>query len=368
MNPERKWIVRQRGRGTEALLRLLKQLTSQLRWVFAALLALYSISGIHTVRPNEQALVIRFGRLQPDLHGPGLLVGLPAPFERILSFETGREATRVLDQWAISGAKLAGPERPPAVTPDAALEALGIPGPGGGEPGNPLPGMSGGSLDPVLHGYTLSRDFNLVQGRFMLRYRISDPFRFTLCGNEAEPILDRLTYHALAGQIGARRIDASLTSDRQAIAMQAALEVQQDADRLELGVSISGLDILELSPPSQVLAAFEEVVTARQSAKTLLETSRQYEAESLARIRGEASSLLLKTQSEAAGRISQAQGEASSFLAMMAQYRLNPELVSRRLLRETVDTVMTRVQSRSFIPHEGPQPSLIVEPLPVESQ
>lgn len=366
MKPNQQWIIRRKGRGTEALLRLLKLLTAHARWVFSVLLLFYLFSGIHTIRPNEQALVIRWGRLQPDLHGPGLLIGLPAPFDRILLFETGRESTRNLDQWALTGSKLPGPDRPPAAAPDTAFEALGIPAPiETGAAGSIAPVT--GSLDPAIHGYTLSHDLNLIQGRFILRYRIVDPFHFTLCGNQAELILDRLAYHALAGQLAKRTIDASLTSDRQSIALEAAMEVQHDADSLQLGVHISGLDIIELSPPSQVLPAFEEVVNAKQAAKTLLETAHQYQAETLARSRGDAAALVLKTQSEAAMRVSQSQGEAAAFLAMLHQYQLSPDLVSRRLLRETLDVVMGRVQSRTFLPTNGEKPSLLVEPMPSDS-
>lgn len=367
MKPDRKWIIRRKGRGTEALLRLLKQLTAHARWIFVALLLLYLFSSIHTIRPNQQALVIRWGRLQPKLHGPGLLVGLPAPFDRVLIFETGRESTRNLDQWARTGSKVPGPDRAPAASLDSAIEALGIPAPT--ESGISSESMAPitGSLDPTLQGYTLTHDLNLIQGRFTLRYRIVDPFHFTLCGDQAEAILDRLAYHSLTGQLAKRTINASLTSDRQVIAVEAAMEVQHDADSLQLGVHISGIDILELSPPSQVLPTFEDVVNAKQEAKTLLETAHQYQAETLARTRGDAASLALKEESEAAMLISQAQGETAGFLAMLSQYQLSPDLVSRRLLRETLDIVMGRVQSRTLLPTYGVKPSLLVEPLPSDS-
>ncbi len=368
MKPRAHHHRREQGRGVEALLIVLKQLTGHLRWVFAALLLVYAASGIRTVQPDQQVLVVRFGHLLADLHGPGLLLGLPSPFDRLLTFETGREFNLTLDQWAPTGEKTIGPDRTPAPLSDAGLEALGIPLPGESSAASPSPApVVAGSLDPVRHGYTLTRDFNLLQGRFALRYRITDPLHFTLCGEDAPPILERLTYQALSRQIGSRPIDASLTTDRQSISSAAAADVQRHADALNLGIRISGLDVVELSPPSQVLAAFEEVVSTRQSAKTLLESSRQYEAETLARTRGEASSLVLRAESDAATGISAARAEAASFEAMLIQYQRSPDLVSRRLLRETVDAAMGRVPSRTFVPAGGPAPSILVEPLPVGS-
>lgn len=362
--------LRKEGRLVEALLILLKQLTAHARWGFAIVLALYAVSGIHTIEPHEQALVVRFGRLLPEVRGPGLLVGFPAPFDRVSRFETGKEATLMLDGWALSGLKTGGPDRPSVVTPDSAIEALGIPDPrdspasSGGAPPPPAPG----SLDPESQGYTLTADTNLVQGRFALRYRIEDPFRYTVAGESVKPLLQALGYRALAAGLAARGIDVALTSERSQLADFAVTRIQREVIELNLGVRISGLDILELSPPSQVLAAFEDVVNARQFSKTLHEKALQDRAEALAKNSGECAALLHGARGETDSLTHEARGESSAFLAMLARYRLDPERVSGGLLSGTLETVMPRVQSRTLLPAGRTQPSLILEPLPADSR
>lgn len=352
--------LRQDGRLTEALLLFLKQLTAHARWVFAALLGLYALSGIHTIQPQESALVRRLGRLQARLHRPGLLVGLPAPFDQVLRFETGKDTSLPLDAWALIGTKIGDPDKPLELSNEELIrqvQSRDVEGAKYAEYENM-------TLDPVRHGYTLTADINVIQGRFTLRYRIEDPFRYTSAGQEIEVLLARLSYRAVSAQLAARRIDASLTDERRDVATLAAKQVQEEALRLDLGVRITGLDIRELSPPAQVIAAFEEVTNARQHAKTLFENARQYDAETRAKYEGEAAAILHRAEGYTDERVEMARGESAAFMALMQNYQRQPALVSQRLLRETLDSVMGQVSSRTLLPVQQARPTVILEPSP----
>ena len=352
--------LRDEGHVVEALLLFLKQLTAHARWVFAALLVLYGLSGIHTIQPQQTALVRRLGRLQPNLHGPGLLVGLPRPFDEVLLFETGKDASLPLDAWALIGTKIGDPDKQIEATNAELIEQLKSREAEGAK----YPTYDNMTLNPVDHGYTLTTDTNVIQGRFNLRYRIEDPFRFTTAGDNIEALLSRLSYRAVSAQLAARRIDASLTDDRRDVASEAAKQIQEEATRLNLGVRITGLDIRELSPPAQVLAAFEEVTNARQYAKTMFENARQYDSETRTKFEGEAASILFRAEGYATSLTETARGEASAFVSLLENYRTNPQLVSQRILRETLDSVMGQVSSRTLLPIKQARPSIILEPSP----
>lgn len=355
--------LRTEGRAVEALLVLLKHLTAHARWVFVILLVFYAFSGVRTVGPREQALVMRFGRLQPQVHGPGLLIGLPDPFDRILRFETEKDLSVTLDEWSLSGSKIEDPDAPLPLT-DAQLNQQ-IQNPGDDavmEMG--IRKTPGTTLDPLKDGYTLTSDFNIIQGRFRLRYRIIAPFLYASAGDDIQSLLARLSYRAITAQLGQRRIDASLTDERKQVADAAAEEVRQAAGRLKLGIQISGLDVIELSPASQVLAAFEDVANARQFAKTIYENSRQYDSETMAKSQGEANSILHRAQGFAANVTGEASGESAAFLSMLTEYRRDPVLISRRILRESLDTAFSNVQSRTLLPAGQAAPSIMIEPSP----
>jgi len=48
----------------------------------------------------------------------------------------------------------------------------------------------------------------------------------------------------------------------------------------------------------------------------------------------------------------------------MENYRLNPQLVTQRLLREALDSVMGQVSSRTLLPARQAHPTVILEPAP----
>lgn len=355
--------LRNEGRAVEALLILLKNLTAHARWVFVILLLLYAVSGIRTIQPQEQALLLRFGSLQPKVHGPGLLIGLPEPFDRVLRFETGKDISLPLDAWTVTGAKIGDPDKPVELS-DAQLADAVKNGTNGGAAQSTYLATPGAALDAVEDGYTVTGDFNIVQGRFIMRYRIVDPFRFASSGDRIDELLARLAYRAISHELSVSKIDAALTTDRQSIAISASRMIEEEVTRLGLGLRVSGLDVRELSPPSQVIAAFEDVTNARQFAKTLYENSRQYTDETLSKTDGEARSIVHRAGGYSAGLVAEAAGEASSFRSMLTEYHRDPLLISRRLLRETLDTVMANVQSRTLIPSGQSAPSLIIEPIP----
>ena len=355
--------IRKEGRAVEALLILLRNLTAHARWVFAALLLLYGVSGIRTIQPQEQALVLRFGRLQPQVHGPGLLFGFPEPFDKVLRFETGKDLTLPMDEWAIEGVKIEDPDKPVQWS-DAEMAAKMKASTAGGSVFTEYAEVEGKSLDPVTSGYSLTADFNVIQGRFVLRYRIAELFLYASAGDEGGALLGKLGYRAITRQLASRKIDMSLTSDRRELAVAAAREVREEAARLGLGVEVSGIDIRELSPPSQVLASFEDVTNAKQFEKTLVENARQYHSTTLSESEGQAATILHRARGHASGLVANAGGEAASFTALAVNYRQQPELVAGRLLRETLDTVMGRIRSRTLLPADQSRPSLILEPSP----
>lgn len=359
----KKTALRQEGRPVEALLILLKHLTAHARWVFAVLLGLYAVSGIRTIQPQEQALLLRFGRLQPEVHGPGLLIGFPEPFDRVLRFETGKDRGLPLERWALTGTKIGDPDKVTLPSDEELIRQVKLIGNGSGMEGihNDSPDAT---LDPARHGYTITADSNLIQGRFLLRYRIVSPFLYTSVGEGIDTLLECMSFRAITRKLSVRKIDSALTSDRQELAESAARSVQEEATLLGLGIQISGLDIRELSPPSQVIAAFEDVVNARQFAKTLYENSRQHQGEVVARSKAEADSIVRRAEAWAGTKSGEATGEASSFLALLENHKLSPDLIDRRLLRETLDTVMGQIQSRTLLPHGQALPSLMIEPSP----
>jgi membrane protease subunit HflK len=320
---------------------------------------LYAFSGIRVIQPQETALVRRLGRLQPQQHGPGLLIGLPSPFDEVLRFDTGRDLSLPLDDWSLVGGKIGDPDKPIEKTDAQLYQEIHSK-----EIQPNVAKFEYTTLDPVRHGYTLTSDYHVIQGRFTLRYRITDPFAHASAGTQLHTLLGQLARRSLAIQLAARDIDSSLTTGRSELAEKAAADMQSAATALQLGIRVSGIDVIQLSPPRQVLMAFEDVVNARQFAKTLAENSRMYHSETITKAEGDAAAILQRGQAFSAELKATAQGEAAAFTAVLENYQRQPELVARRFLRDSLDAVMGQIYSRTLLPVENSTPTILVEPSP----
>src|SRR5271165_4141497 len=73
--------------SAHAILAALKSSTRVLRWLMVALGVIYLGSGIKMVGPNENGLLLRFGKMLGRPHPPGLLFALPGQSMRSFSYQ-----------------------------------------------------------------------------------------------------------------------------------------------------------------------------------------------------------------------------------------------------------------------------------------
>lgn len=343
----------------EALLHTLRHLTPIAQGLCVLLLGLYAFSGVRFVGPQESALVLRLGKLQPKVHGPGLLLAWPRPLDEVVLVPTGAEHILALDSWLSRGPRLEQGRhtRPPTAEEKAAGKYLI------GNQEMPVEVVPvGDSLDPVADGYTLTGDWNVVQGRFSLRYRVADPvarFRF---GEDIAPLLRRLSYRALTAALSAVPISRALTDGRAELAEKVRGEIDREVRELNLGLAVTAFEVREIAPPRQVAAAFEEVTSARLFAKTLVETAESYRGQQVTLATGQSAAIRQRAEGFAAQLVASSQGEAEAFRQFHAEYARSPDLVRDRIYTETLGFVMQQVHSSTVLPPSEAPPSVLLEP------
>jgi modulator of FtsH protease HflK len=351
----------------EALLHTLRLLTPVAQAMCVVLLVIYLFSGIRSVGPSQSALVLRLGKLQPRVHGPGLLFAWPKPLDEVVLLETGAEHTLVLDAWTPQGPRVEKDKDVKQFT-DAETMAY-ITGEGRGNA--PLPvetKIAGNSLDPVTDGYSMTGDWNIVQGRFTLRYRISDPVAWFRAGSQVESMLSKLGYQAAADALSATEIDRALTDEREKLAVTIRDRIQSRAKSLGFGVIVTAFELREIAPPKQVVAAFEDVINAKLYAKTIIENSEEYRTKQLTLTRGQTAVFRQRAEAYADKLVASAEGEAEAFRLFEAEYAKNPALVGNRIYTETLGYLMRRVNSTAMLPAGAPAPNVLLEPSPDNSR
>jgi membrane protease subunit HflK len=244
-------------------------------------LAAYLLTGVAQIRPEERAVVRRFGKVVAH-PGPGLWIGFPYGIDRLDRVPTAT-VRRV----------------PVGYRPEASED------------------------DPA--GQFLTGDQNLVNVQVAVDYAVGDEPRdledYVVQKDRIDGIIARETEAALGEWISGRPVDDVLLTGNAALPAWLVRRVQDRIQEQRLGVRVQQASVAYLAPPDEVRAAFEEVNTAQAAARTQ-EQRAQQEA---ARIRRDAEATAYQTEQQAAAYAATkkaiAKAEADAFLKRLEQYR-----------------------------------------------
>lgn len=285
--------------------------------LFLGVLVNYLASGCHFVKPGESAFVLRFGRIVPTVHGPGLLIAFPPPIDQVVRLPTGGPRELALDGW-----------RARAVERDTVNETHY--------------GPLRHELHPARDGYTLTGDGNILQGAFTLRYQIVDPVRYQHGAADVETTLERLFYRAAARVLAGAAVDEVIPAGLDGFRDRTLAVLAPTVGALDLGLVVTGLEIRELLPPHPVLPAFQDVNSAKVEARTYVEEARAHRARTAQAARGEAHTLRARAEADAGAVVMRARGAAEAFASVFGAASESPVDFRARRLAETREEVLPK--------------------------
>lgn len=293
------------------------------RWVMLLLLVLFCFSGIQEVDPDQVGLLLRFGRLQgqspaTQVHEPGLLPAFPYPIDEVIQVPAKQEGEVVINEvWkGLEGA--------------ATLDRI----------------------DPVLEGYCLTGDQNIVQAQVVVKYRITDPVAYRLRTADPPAILHDIVLAALTQAISGWTVDDVLRLQRAPAGSEGATEglaatvrsrAQERLDRLDCGMAISAMEFKQLQPPRHVIGMFRDVQSAQIDVETKKREAEGFAAREVPQAEAERNRLIQAAAAHQNTLNARAMEEYSVFEQLYSEYRKNPELVRNRIYLETLEQVLTRV-------------------------
>lgn len=317
----------------EGVAEALRSLIWVLWGTLGVLAGIYLASGITFVAPGENALILRFGRLLPTVHSPGLVMAWPRPIDVVVRVPGGQMLEIEVADWQ--------------------------PASSGGGAGQPIPRAA---FHPWKHGYTLTGDRNILQGIFTIRYRVTDPAAYALGWQNPQQAMRDILLQALTQELSTVRVDAVLVEERQVLAVRTRDRAQVTSDRLGLGVEWIAVEIRQLVPPVWVASAFAEVVNARIEADTLLQEAKDEKARRLPEAEGVAFRTREEARSQALERVRQAQAEADAFAEIRRAAEEDMSLFMARRHLETLAVVRPRLRAMTLLTPQSPPAGLWLHP------
>ena len=170
------------------------------------------------------------------------------------------------------------------------------------------------SLHPARNPYTITGDVNIIRARFSIRFQIATRSHTSSARAERENLCDAICYQSACRVLAGMSVDDVLTTRRDYIGQESMRLAQAEIDRLGLGFQLLAFETREINPPAQVLPAFQDVVSAKVEAKTLVEPARSRHASVIPEANAEAYRIQQEAHSYAQGSSRKRRAKSPRFL------------------------------------------------------
>ena len=296
-------------------------------------LAAWLLSGIYRVEPDEQGVVLRFGRWV-DTVEPGLHYHLPYPISRVLV----PKVTQV-NQLQLGGAAEFAP----------------------GTAGN-APATGGARSDPT--NQMVTGDENIVIAEYVVFWRIKNAGDYLFRVMDPKATLQMAAESSMHAVIGHYPIQAALSDKRQEIADEAKDTLQQILDHYNAGILITQVQLQRVDPPAAVIDAFNDVQRARADQERARNEAQAYANDVLPRARGEADRMNEEASAYKEQVVNVARGEIQSFLSVYETYRQAKDVTAWRMYMDSMDQLLKK-SGKVIIDSSGKGVSGIVPYMPL---
>jgi membrane protease subunit HflK len=188
----------------------------------------------------------------------------------------------------------------------------------------------------------LTQDENIVEVQASVQYVIDDVESFVLDVRAPEASLEQAAQSALRHVVGGMTMDLVLTEGRARVAREMQERLQAYTSAYGTGIRISVVNVDESKPPTQVQAAFDDVIKAREDEERVKNEAQSYANGVVPEARGRAQRVIEEASAYREQVIANATGEAERFSQLYAAYQVAPEVTRERLYIEAVQDVMSR--------------------------
>ncbi|MBE9549930.1 MAG: FtsH protease activity modulator HflK [Proteobacteria bacterium] len=253
--------------------------------VLAAVLVWGLMNSVHVLDASEQGVVLRFGKYNRTLD-PGLQFTLPQPFEELTKVNVS--------------------------------EILSV----------------------EERGQMLTGDENLVDISFAVQYHIQEPMAYLFNVKDQRLTLLQASEAAMREVVGTNMMDFILEKGRAAVATDAKVLAQTILDRYDAGLEITQFNLQDVKPPSQVKAAFDDVVKAREDEQRYVNEAQAYRNTIIPEARGKAARISQEADAYRISEVAKAEGEAARFSLLLTEYSKAPVVTRQRLYLQTMEKVL----------------------------
>jgi len=271
------------------------------------LVVVWAFSGLYRVLPDEQGVVLRFGKFVSTTQ-PGLNYHIPYPIETVIT---------------------------PKVTKVNRIDV--------GFRSASDSGRTSGIGDVPEESLMLTGDENIANIDFSVFWVIKDAGKFLFKIQSPVETVKAAAETAMRQVIAKSKLQSILTEGRSSIEIETQEIIQSILDEYESGIQITQVQTQKADPPDQVIDAFRDVQAARADMERSKNEAEGYANDVIPRARGDAAKILQEAEAYKQKVVAEAQGEASRFIAIYNEYSKAKQVTQERMYLETMEKVLANI-------------------------
>ena len=267
---------------------------------------IWVLSGIYIIRPDEEGLVKRFGAYAYSTK-PGPHYHLPWPFESASKVQVTQVRRLEVGFRTIN------------IGPPARYRAI------------------------PAESLMLTGDENIVDMQFIVQYKIKNAADYQFNVKDAEKTTKKAAEAAMRDVVGKNKIDEALTEGKFQMQQDTKRLLQLILDEYRTGISVEAVQLQDVHPPKEVVAAFKDVASAKEDKIRFINESEGYRNDILPKAKGKASQIENEAIAYKEAKIKQAEGDVSRFTQILKEYRKARDVTKKRLYLEMMEEVLTGI-------------------------
>ncbi len=275
--------------------------------VLAALVVQTAFSSFYTIKPGEVGIILRLGKYNRTAQS-GLHFKVPY-----------LEELAKVDVESVRKEEFGFRTRNPGV--NTAFDRKGY------------------SMEALM----LTGNKDVIEVAWIVQYKVSDPVNFLFKVRDVSQMVRDASETVTRRIVGNMDFDYVL-SNREVLAASAKKELQAQMDRLQCGITLVTLQLLDINPPEQVKPAFNEVNEADQDMKRLINEAEETYNKIIPKAGGSAKQIVEESRGYAAERINRANGETNRFKAIVKEYQGAEEVTRQRMYLEAMQDIIPHVE------------------------
>ncbi len=202
----------------------------------------------------------------------------------------------------------------------------------------------------------LTGDLNLAHVEWAVHYRIKDAYNylFKIGGDRDSAIAVNDTIRSVSEAVmrklvGDASVDEVITIGRDQIASDAKVQIQEMLNKFDTGVEVVTVKLQSATPPDAVKDAFDAVNRAKQNKERVINEARGERNRQVPAARGNRDRAVSEAEGYRERVVKTMTGRVNAFLAQLAQYEKAPEVTRSRLYLETMEEILSAVDSKIII-------------------